>query len=350
MRRVKRFLAFSIVIFMVSNMKIKYNNVISVASFRRGPIKVAVFLLDFTDDFISEIRASLEDIQKQNPGKIEYTFYDGKSNQAVQDASIDKVLKEGTDLILLNIVNREHAQSVINEIKEVNIPVILFNREPLTPLPIQSYSRALYIGTDQKGAGILQGKMLTDVWNSSKKYIDKNNDNVMQYVMLQGENNNTEAIDRTRYSVSSIEGSDIKTQQIALKICNWLEEPAYEAVKALLSKYGNQIEVIISNDDTMAIGAIKALQDYGYNEGDKFKTVPVVGVDVTIQAKELINKGYMLGSVYQKPREYADALYVCGMNLIERRIPTYGTKYELDDTKVSIRIALTDYYYKNMYL
>lgn len=266
MRRLKRFLVVSIVLVMVSDMMIKHNNIISVSAFHRGTIKAAVFLLDFTDDFISEIRASLENIQKENPGKIEYTFYDGKSNQDVQDASIDKVLKEGTDLMLLNIVNREHAQSVINEIKEVNIPVILFNREPLTPLPIQSYSRALYIGTDQKGAGILQGKMLTDVWNASKKYIDKNNDNVMQYVMLQGENNNTEAIERTRYSVSSIEGAGIKTQQIALKICNWLEEPAYEAVKALFGKYGDQVEVIISNDDTMAIGAIKALQDYGYNK------------------------------------------------------------------------------------
>ena len=29
-----------------------------------------------------EIRQNLEDIQKENEGKVEFTFYDGKSNQA----------------------------------------------------------------------------------------------------------------------------------------------------------------------------------------------------------------------------------------------------------------------------
>ena len=86
------------------------------------------------------------------------------------------MLKEGTDLILLNIVDRAYAKTVIERIKEHNIPVILFNREPLTPVIIQSYSRALYIGTDSTLAGTLQGKMLVDTWNTSKGYIDKNED------------------------------------------------------------------------------------------------------------------------------------------------------------------------------
>ena len=100
----------------------------------------------------------------------------------------------------------------------------------------------------------------------------------------------------------------------------------------------------------MAIGAIKALQEYGYNNGDKSKTIPVVGVDVTPQAKEFIEKGYMLGSVFQVPRAYAEALYACGMNLIARKSPVEGTKYKLDDTRVSIRLPHTDYFYKNIFL
>jgi methyl-galactoside transport system substrate-binding protein len=131
------------------------------------------------------------------------------------------VLNEGVDLILLNIVNRGAAGTVINRIKENNIPVILFNREPLAQTPIQSYNKALYIGTDGKESDILQGEMLINAWNSSKICIDKNRDDLMQYVMLQDESDNTEAIDRTKYSISSIEASGIKTQQIALKICNF---------------------------------------------------------------------------------------------------------------------------------
>lgn len=322
----------------------------SIAWAELKPAKVSVFLLDFKDDFISEIRQSLEDVQKENPGKVEYTFYDGKSDQATQNEELDKVLQESTNLILLNIVDRAYAKETIDKIKEHNIPVILFNREPLTPVPVQSYSKALYIGTDAVNAGELQGKMLIDAWNTSKAYIDKNADNKMQYFMLEGEGDSTEAIQRTKYSVLTIEKAGIKTQQVALNFCNWREDLAYNATKSVFEKYKGEIEVIISNDDTMAIGAVKALQEKGYNKGDKSKTIPVVGVDVTPEAKELIEKGYMLGSVYQNPRGYAEALYACGMNMIEGKSPIADTKYTLDDTRVAIRLPQENYFYKNIFV
>ena len=350
MKILKRILSFIIIIFWVSTALTGYSKkVVSTAFAQVKPAKVSVFLLDFTDDFISEIRQNLEAVQKENPGTVEYTFYDGKSNQAVQDEELDKVLREGTDLILMNIVDRAYAKTVIDRIKERNIPVIFFNREPLTPVPIQSYSKALYIGTDARTAGELQGKMLIDTWNTSKSYIDKNKDNIMQYVMLQGEGDNTEAIQRTKYSVAAIEKAGIKTQQVALKICNWREDLAYNATKSEFDKYKDQIEVIIANDDTMAIGAIKALQEYGYNMGDKSKTIPVVGVDVIPVAKEFIERQYMLGSVYQDARGYAEAMYTCGLNMIKGESPIRDTQYTLDNTLVSIRLPHKGYFYINIF-
>ncbi|MDS0525707.1 galactose ABC transporter substrate-binding protein [Clostridium sp. SHJSY1] len=317
---------------------------------KRGPVKVAALLYDFKDDLIGDIRNSLEDIQKENQGTIEYVFYDSKSDEVIQNQNVEKVLNEGVDLILLNLVNRDGAQAIINKIKVTNTPVVLFNREPTTTLPIQSYNRAIYVGTEPSQAGTLQGRMIVDVWNSSKEYIDKNNNNIIEYVMLQGERDNTEAIERTRYSISTIEGAGINTRRIALEVCDWNEELAYNATKKLLLKHGNQIEAIIANDDTMAIGAIKALQEQGYNKGDKSKTIVVIGVDITPEAKAIIEKGNMLGSVSQNPREYADVLHSSGINLINKRSPIYGTRYQLDSTGTAIRIPQTEYLYNNIFL
>ena len=88
----------------------------------------------------------------------------------IQNENIDKALQnEGIDLILLDIVDTRATKEVIDKIKQNNIPVIMFNREPLTMDPIKSYSRALYIGTNSKQAGTLQGKMLVDAWNNNKQ-------------------------------------------------------------------------------------------------------------------------------------------------------------------------------------
>ena len=308
------------------------------------PVKVAALLYRFDDAYISLVRQSLEEIQKENEGKVEFTFYDGKNDQSIQNESLDTVLeKKDVDLILLNLVNTKSTKEAINKIKENNIPVLLFNREPVDIEAVKSYKKSYFIGTDAKEAGVLQGKILINAWNTNKEIIDRNKDNIMQYIMLMGERDNLEAVDRTKYSVLTINNAGIKTQELALKICDWNEEEAKNVTKTLLSQLGNKIEVIISNNDSMAIGAIEALQEIGYNKGDKLKTIPVVGVDAIPAAQELIKKGFMTGSVLQDPSAMAKALYTVGMNLVYNKNPLEGTEYKFDYTGVAIRLPYQEY-------
>lgn len=308
------------------------------------PVKVGVLLYKFDDAYISLVRQSLEEIQKNNKGRVEFTFYDGKGDQSIQNESIDTLLKsENVDLLLLNLVDIRSAQSIINRIKERNIPVILFNREPATTDAIESYAKALFIGTNSEEAGILQGKILANAWNTNKATIDRNQDNIMQYIMLEGEANNIEAIARTKYSVLTINEAGIQTQELALRVCNWEQSLAKDATEALLLSYGNKIEAIIANNDSMAMGAIEALQKQGYNNGDATRTIPVVGVDAIPAAQELVKNGVMTGTVLQDASAMANALYTVGMNLVYNKDPLESTEYKFDDTGVSIRIPYKEY-------
>lgn len=348
MKSFERLLSVNILIFIIIAMIVSCKQYESYRTIEEidvlNPIKVAVLLYKFDDEYIAEVRKSLENIQAENPDKVEFSFYDGMGNQEVQNETLDKVLKERTDLILLNLVNVDIAQNIINKIKQTNIPVILFNREPnISEIPIKSYSRALFIGTDAREAGVLQGKILINEWRKNKSNIDKNGDDIMQYVMLMGERNNLEAIVRTRYSILTIEEAGIKTEEVALRIANWNKELAKSAMESLLFRYGDRIEAIISNNDAMAIGAIEALQNAGYNKGNISRTIPVVGVDAIKEARDFIDKGYMTGTVLQDDYKMAEALYLVGMNLALGRKPLEGTNYEFDETGVSIRIPYEEY-------
>lgn len=311
---------------------------------KRKTINVGVLLFRFDDAYISLVRQSLEKIQQENEGKVQFAFYDGNNDQSVQNKTIDTLLeKNNLDLLLVNLVETNSTRDVINKIKEQNIPVIFFNREPVSIEAIKSYNKSCYIGTETIEAGELQGKVITNVWNRNKSSVDKNNDEILQYIMLMGETNNLEAITRTKYSILSINNSGIKTQELALKVCNWNKEEAKTATKALLSQLGSKVEAIISNNDSMAIGAIEALQEYGYNKGDKAQTITVVGVDAIPEAQKLINEGIMAGSVLQDSYALAKALYKVGTNLVYNSNPTYGTEYKFDATEVSIRLPYEEY-------
>lgn len=342
----KRMLKFSVFIITIITLIVNNGGLASARIFSREEkvIKAGVLLYRFDDAYISLVRESLEKIQNENPGKIQFTFYDGKNDQKVQNETIDKLLeKNDNDLLLINLVETNSTREVINKIKEQNIPVILFNREPVSIDAIKSYNKSCYIGTEAAEAGVLQGKVITNVWNNNKSLIDKNNDNILQYIMLMGETDNLEAVTRTRYSILSINNSGIKTEELALKVCDWNEETAKNATRALFSQFGNKIEAIISNNDSMAIGAIKALQEYGYNKGDPNQTITVVGVDAIPEAQMLIKEGIMAGSVLQDSDALANALYKVGTNLVYNRNPLYDTKYKFDDTEVSIRLSYEEY-------
>lgn len=305
-------------------------------------VKVGVCLYKFDDTYISTVRQSLEKIQSENPDKVEFTFYDGKGDQATQNDSIDTLLQKDVDLLLVNLVDTGAAPTVIDKIKTAEKPVVLFNREPSAD-SIKAYDKSIFVGTNAKEAGVMQGEILSKVWEKDKAAIDKNGDGVLQYVMLKGEPDNPEAVARTQYSVSTLNDKGVKTEELALQVCNWDQALAQNATEAWFSKFGDKIEAVIANNDGMAQGAIAALQAQGYNNGDAVKTIPVVGVDATAAAQDLIGKGFMLGSVLQDAEGMAKALYETGMNLAGGKSAVEGTSYKFDDTGVAVRIPYQEY-------
>jgi len=342
----KRLLITQLLIVLFTIIFLCNGNTISIKTIneRQNPVKAAVLLYRFDDTYISLVRQSFEEIQKNNEGKIEFTFYDGKNDQGIQNQTIDTLLEnKSADILLLNIVDEKSGYEVIDRIKEYNIPVVLFNREPFDIGSVQSYNKAYFVGTNAAEAGVLQGRILINAWNKNKAAIDINGDNILQYIMLMGESDNKEAIERTEYSVSTINDAQIQTQQLELAVCDWNREVARDRFEQLFLYYGNKIEVIISNNDEMAIGAIEALQKYGYNNGNGSKTITVVGIDAIPAAQELIKQGEMTGSVLQDAPAMAEACYVIGNNLVKGKPPLEGTQYKFDETGVAVRIPYREY-------
>ena len=311
-----------------------------------NPVDVGVFLHNSNDLFLSNIKKNLEDIQRENENKVRFTFFDAKDNQLTQNESINQAINKKFDLLIINLVNRNKSQieDVINRAIKENIPLIIYgsaNREIADF--IRTYNRAIVIGGDNRQSGSLQGKILANAWNANKEILDRNKDDKMQYVLFQGTYDSSAAIERTKYSIQTINDAGIKTEQLSSLVCNWDEECAKNAIESMFLVKGNKIEAILSNNDAMAIGAIKALQKYGFNKGGDSKYIPVVGVDGLPEAKELINQGIMTGTVVQDPSEHAKAIYTIGMNMISGTTPLNGTNYKFDETGITVRLFSKEY-------
>lgn len=313
---------------------------------KEDPVKIAVFSDNTNAMYISLLKQSLEQIQKENKDKVAFTFFDAKDNQTIQNESIDKALSDGFDLFIVSIIspNLKDVEESLRKIMDKNIPLIL-NPDPAQDIInyVKSYKRFVVIGADFEQSGTMQGKILIDEWNSNKKSIDKNNDNILQYIMLKGRFGSPLTQLRTKHSILALNDAGIKTQELAAPYCEWMEDCAKSSIESLFLKHGNKIEAIIANNDAMAVGAVEALQKYGYNKGDKAKIIPVVGIDGMPTAKDFIQKGFMLGTVVVEPSDLAQALYYIGMNLACSRPPLENTNYKFDDTGFTVHLNYKEY-------
>jgi len=299
--------------------------------------KIGVCIYKYDDTYISTVRQALE---KEAEGKAELLLNDGKNDQGTQNDQVDLLIQRGVDVLLVNVVDVGASGTIINKAKDAGIPLIFFNREPSAQV-LKTYDKARFIGTNAKDAGIIQGEIIAEEWKSGD--YDTNGDGVMQYVMFKGEPDNPEAVARTEYSIKTVKDAGIECEEIALQVCNWDTELANRAMEAWLSKFGEKIEFVVANNDGMAQGAVAALQAAGYNKGGDSKFIPVVGVDATDAAKELITKGYMTGTVLQDGEAMAKALFAVSMNAAEGKEYTEGTNYQYDDSLVAIRIPYKPY-------
>lgn len=302
-------------------------------------LQIGVLIYKYDDTYISTVRQALEAEGKSADG-VTLLMNNSQGDQSIQNDQIDILIEKNVDALIVNIVDIGAAESVIAKAKAADIPVVFFNREPDEAV-LKTYDKARFIGTKPEEAGIIQGEMMAEVWNEGG--YDRNNDNVMQYVMLKGDADNPEAIARTEFSVSTLNDKGVKTEELGLEVANWDNEKAYAAVEAWMAKDGDKIEFIIANNDGMASGAISALQNAGYNSGDESKYIPVFGVDATDEAKSLIEKKEMTGTVKQDGEGMAKAVFALAVNAAKGKDFVDGTDYKYDESGISVRIPYQAY-------
>ncbi len=300
---------------------------------------VGIFIFRLDDTYI---RSVSEAIEKQLQGKVKFTVFDAQQDHVLQLNQLATFLKEGGDAVAMNLVDVKAGQNVLNMIRDKEIPVVFFNKEPDLNI-IKKYAKARYVGSAAEQSGILQGAIIAGIWYKNPE-VDRNKDGICQFIMLQGNIDNPEAIVRSKLSVQSARMGGVNMRQIGNTIvCDWDEICAYEHTKVTLGIHMDEVDFIIANNDSMALGAIKALQEYTYNTKGSGKSIPVVGIDGTKAAKEAIAQGIMHGTIIQDAQGMGKAIATMLLNTLAEKDYLNGLPYSFEDNGIAIRIPYQAY-------
>ena len=221
-------------------------------------------------------------------------------------------------------------------------PLVFFNRQPSDPTTGQIEkdtmnwnSKTYYVGFDAAGGGAVQGKLITD-WLAKQdaSKIDRNGDGTIGYVLCVGDvgHNDSKArtegirkalgtwngtTDPTDSKVGSVKigGKTLKVVELEGKAMTgtdgstWNANAATDAMGGWATKYGTQLDIVVSNNEGMAMGCLQASN---YPAG-----VPIFGYDANADAIEAIGSGKLTGTVSQNVDAQATATLQVIRNLLD---------------------------------
>ena len=270
-------------------------------------VKIGVTLYDQYDTFISEMMgwftASATALEEETGTAINLEIVDAAGSQTTQNEQVKSLIEKGCDVICVNLVDRTEPTTITDMAEKNDVPIIFFNRELVTE-DLERWTKLYYVGADAIGSGIIQGELAAEAFLGDEKY-DKNGDGICQYVVLEGEAGHQDAIVRTEYSVNTLVENGVKVEKLGYAIANWKRAQAQTKMAALLEQYGNSIELILTNNDDMALGAIDALKAAGTSKNDWPLIVGIDGTDVGLTA---VKNGEMAGTAYNDKEGQAEAM------------------------------------------
>jgi len=288
---------------------------------------IGVAIYKFDDTFMTGVRNQIEEAAGD---RAIVDIVDSQNSQPTQNDKVQLFISKKYDAMAINPVDRTTSGVLIEMAQKANIPVVFFNREPL-PEDMQKWDKVYYVGAKAEQSGTLEGELVVDYWNNHPE-MDKNGDGVLQYVMLKGEPGHQDAELRTEYSIKAITDAGIKVEKLAEDTAMWDRVEGQEKMQAFLGAHGDKIEVVIANNDDMALGAIEALKAAGYFKEGKY--MPVVGVDATAPALQALTDGTLLGTVLNDAKNQGKATFELSYVLAKGETPSKeNTGFEITDGK-----------------
>lgn len=282
----------------------------------------------YDDNFMSVVRKAIEKEAAAYPD-IKLLMNDSQNDQSKQNDQIDVLIAKGVKALAINLVDPAAASVVIEKARIDEIPVVFYNKEP-SAADLASYDKAYYVGTDSKESGIIQGQLIAKHWKAHPEW-DLNKDGQIQFVLLKGEPGHPDAEARTTYVIKTLNDGGIKTEQLHLDTGMWDTAMAKDKMDAWVSgPNANKIEVVIANNDAMAMGAIESLKAAGKS------SIPVFGVDALPEALALVDSGAMAGTVLNDAGNQARATFDLTRNQAEGKAAGEGTQWQIVDKVVRV--------------
>ncbi|WP_271985548.1 ABC transporter substrate-binding protein [Pseudoclavibacter terrae] len=213
----------------------------------------------------------------------EFVYTNANSDQAKQLTDIQSMINQGVDALIVAPISSTGLQGAFADAQAQGIPVVTIDRQS-EGTPCDDY--LTFLGSDFYEQGVRAAQAVVEATGGEGKIAE-----------IQGAPGSDVATLRTEGFAEEIakhEGLEIVAQQTG----NWSTSEAQEVLSQIVSA-NSDITAVYTHSDTMALGAVTALTNFGKDPG---ADVSIVSIDGTADAVTEIANGNIYAVVETNPR------------------------------------------------
>ena len=238
-----------------------------------GVQKIGLILSTLDNPFFVDLKTGIE--KKANELGYDVVVLDSQNDPAKEVSNMEDLTIKNVDVVLLNPVDSDSAIASVMIANGSNLPVITVDRVA------NGGEVVSHIASDNAAGGKMAADYLIEQLGGKGKIVE-----------LEGIAGSSATRDRGQGFEDGIKNSDFDL--IAKQSADFDRTKGLSVMENIIQSKG-EIDAVFAQNDEMALGAQKALEDAKMNE------VFVVGFDATDDAVEAVKNGKMAATVAQQP-------------------------------------------------
>ena len=244
---------------------------------------IGVTISNFNDNFLTFLREAMS-AEAQEKG-VTLLFEDSQLDVGKQLSQVQNFIASGLDGIIIAPVDGGSTVAMTQAAEQAGVPVVYTNNLPvnLADLP----ANQVFVGSLETESGGMQGEEICRQAKAAGL-------ETATAVILLGDLSNPATSMRTQSVKDGMAATGCNVEVLDEQTAKWQREEASSLMTNWMTA-GIQPDIVIANNDEMAIGAIQAMKAAGVDMGN----VIVAGIDATPDALASMAAGDMDVTVLQ---------------------------------------------------
>ncbi len=218
--------------------------------------------------------------------KVNLIVTDAQNRLDKQISDVEDLIQKKVDVLLINPTDSAGIATVVKRANQAGIPVFAIDRG----IDVSTGARVVaQIASDNVFGGRLQARFVANAL--------KGKGNVVE---LEGIPGASAAIDRKAGFEDELAKVAPGIKILASQEAGFDQARGLQVMQNIIQSNPGKIDAVIAANDSMALGAIKAIQQAGAKRPDGSRIL-VVGFDAIDQALKQIRKGTMDATIAQQP-------------------------------------------------